>query len=417
MLLEHLERQLAEREAQGLRRRLRTAQSACGPRQLIEQPDGSCAPRLVFCSNDYLGLAAHPAVQAALADGAQRWGAGSGASHLINGHSGAHATLEAALAEFLSPHLPEARALFFCTGYMANLAVLTALGDAQATLYCEAWNHASLIDGARLARAAVVKYPHNDVQALEALLAKASTPIKLIVTDAVFSMDGDVAPLERLLALAERHDAWLVVDDAHGFGVLGARGRGSLAHFGLRSARIIYMGTLGKAAGVAGAFVAAHRTVIDWLVQAARTYIYTTASAPAVAHAVSASLELLAGTEGDQRRARLRQRVAQLRGGLHAGLPAGWRLAPSETAIQPLIVGDNGAALDLAAALDAQGVWVPAIRPPTVPPGTARLRITVTAAHEEGDVQSLVQALHRAAQHEPGAAAGPARPAAAARPT
>lgn len=399
MLLEYLERQLATREAQGLRRRLRTAHSPCGPRQLIAPPDGPLTAKLVFCSNDYLGLAGDPALTDALAEGARRYGAGSGASHLINGHSQAHADLEEALARFLAPHVPDGRALFFCTGYMANLAVLTALGDAQATLYCEELNHASLIDGARLARAEVVKYPHNDVQSLDALLQQARTPIKLIVTDAVFSMDGDLAPLDALLALAERHDAWLVVDDAHGFGVLGEGGRGSLSHFGLRSERIVYIGTLGKAAGVAGAFVVAQPTVIEWLVQAARTYIYTTASPPAVAHAVSASLALLAGEEGERRRAQLRRRIGQLRAGLAAVLPSAWRLGPSDTPIQPIVVGDNATALELAAALDAEGIWVPAIRPPTVPPGTARLRVTVTAAHDEGDVDVLIEAMRRAAGH------------------
>jgi 8-amino-7-oxononanoate synthase len=397
MLLDHLQRQLAAREVQGLRRRLRIAHSPCGPRQLIASPDGALTEKLVFCSNDYLGLASHPAVADALAQGAQRYGAGSGASHLINGHSQAHAGLEEALAQFLDPHVPDGRALFFCTGYMANLAVLTALGDAQATLYCEELNHASLIDGARLARAEVVKYPHSDVPSLEALLQQARTPIKLIVTDAVFSMDGDLAPLDALLALAERHDAWLVVDDAHGFGVLGEGGRGSLSHFGLRSERIIYIGTLGKAAGVAGAFVVAQPAVIEWLVQAARTYIYTTASPPAVAHAVTASLALLAGEEGERRRARLRQLIGQLRAGLVAVLPSAWRLGSSDTPIQPIIVGENTTALELAAALDAEGIWVPAIRPPTVPPGTARLRVTVSAAHDERDVERLIAAIRRAA--------------------
>jgi 8-amino-7-oxononanoate synthase len=397
MLLEHLQAELAEREAQALRRRRRTAHTPCRPRQMLSA-DGAPARELVgFCSNDYLGLAAHPALREALAEGAARYGAGSGASHLINGHSLAHARLEQALAEVLSPHLPEVAALTFCTGYMANLAVLTALGGARATLFCEALNHASLIDGARLARAAVVKYPHNDVAALEALLASCTTPLRLIVTDAVFSMDGDLAPLDALLALAERHDAWLVVDDAHGFGVLGPQGRGSLAHFGLRSERLVYIGTLGKAAGVAGAFVAAHRTVIDWLVQSARSYIYTTASPPAVAHAVTASLALMFGDEGERRRAALRARIAQLRTGLACGLPPQWQLAASSTAIQPLIVGKNEAALALSAALEAQGLWVPAIRPPTVPIGTARLRIALSAAHTAEDVDRLIDTLRRPA--------------------
>ena len=232
---------------------------------------------------------------------------------------------------------------------------------------------------------------------LERQLKQCTTPIKLIVTDAVFSMDGDLADLPALLALAERFDAGLVVDDAHGFGVLGPQGRGSLAHFSLCSERLIYMGTLGKAAGVGGAFVAAHPTLIDWLVQTARPYIYTTAAPPAIAHALSASLVLMAGAEGEQRRAHLQALIAQLRGlltGLIAAYPTlGWRLADSATAIQPLIVGSNAAALALSAALDAQGLWVPAIRPPTVPMGTARLRITLSAAHTAQDVQRLVEGL------------------------
>ncbi|GIX22906.1 MAG: 8-amino-7-oxononanoate synthase [Caldimonas sp.] len=397
MLLDHLRQQLAEREAQALRRRRRTAHTPCQPRQVLAA-DGA-APRelLSFCSNDYLGLAAHPALREALAEGAARYGAGSGASHLINGHGVAHARLEAQLAELLSPHWPELAVLSFCTGYMANLAVLTALGRAQATLLCESLNHASLIDGARLARATVMIYPHNDVAALEGLLARCTSTLRLIVTDAVFSMDGDLAPLEALLALAERHDAWLIVDDAHGFGVLGAHGRGSLEHFGLRSQRIIYVGTLGKAAGVAGAFVAAHPTVIEWLVQSARSYIYTTAAPPAVAHAVSVSLGLMFGEEGARRRAALRERISQWRRGLAQGLPAGWRLAPSFTGIQPLILGDNDAALALSAALEARGLWVPAIRPPTVPAGTARLRVALSAAHTAEDVDRLIEAVRAAA--------------------
>ena len=222
------------------------------------------------------------------------------------------------------------------------------------------------------------------------------------MTDAVFSMDGDLADLPALLALAEQHDAWLIVDDAHGFGVLGEQGRGSLAHFGLRSERLIYMGTLGKAAGLGGAFVAAHPTVIAWLVQTARPYIYTTASPPALAHALSASLRLIAGPQGARRREQLLQRIVQLRGllaALIAKRPAlGWRLADSATAIQPLIVGENAAALALAEALDRRGLWVPAIRPPTVPAGTARLRITLSAAHSAADVQRLVEALAQTAE-------------------
>lgn len=355
---------------------------------------------LAFCSNDYLGLASHPVIREALAAGAQRWGAGSGASHLISGHSRAHAALEDALADWLAPCFPQAQALTFCTGYMANVALLTALGDAQATIFADKLNHASLIDGALLAKAPMQRYPHGRIDLLAGQLERCSTPIKLIVTDAVFSMDGDLAELPTLLALAERFDAWLVVDDAHGFGVLGAQGRGTLSHFGLCSQRIIYMGTLGKAAGVAGAFVVAHPTVVEWLTQAARTYIYTTAAPPAVAHAVLASLQMIRGEEGDERRARLATLIGLLRervGELIVAHPrSGWTLANSCTAIQPLIVGDNDTALALSAALESQGLWVPAIRPPTVAAGSARLRITLSAAHCSHDVQRLADALAHA---------------------
>lgn len=402
MLIDHLNRQLREREAQALRRQRRIAESPCAPHQRVSVGDAPARELLAFCSNDYLGLANHPALIEALAEGARRHGAGSGASHLISGHSRAHAALEDDLAAWLAPSIPGARALSFCTGYMANLALLTALGDASATIFADKLNHASLIDGALLAKAAMQRYAHGNLAVLARQLERCTTPVKLIVTDAVFSMDGDLADLPGLLALAERHDAWLIVDDAHGFGVLGPQGRGSLAHFGLRSERLIVMGTLGKAAGLGGAFVAAHPTIIDWLVQAPRAYIYTTAAPPAVAHGLRESLRLIGGEEGDRRRANLQQRIAQLRSGLTALTEAhpalGWHLADSATAIQPLIVGDNAAAMALAAALDAQGLWVPAIRPPTVPVGTARLRITLSATHSADDVQRLVQGLAHAAK-------------------
>jgi len=397
MLIEHLNHRLRELDGQALRRQRRTAGSPCGPHQRVSGRD-----MLAFCSNDYLGLANHPALIEALGEGARLHGAGSGASHLISGHSHAHALLEEELARWMSPAIPGARVLSFCTGYMANLALLTALGDDSATIFADKLNHASLVDGALLAKAPLQRYPHGRLDLLASQLARFSTPVKLIVSDAVFSMDGDLADLPALLALAEAHDAWLVVDDAHGFGVLGERGRGSLAHFGLRSERLICMGTLGKAAGLGGAFVAAHPSIIEWLVQSARSYIYTTAAPPAIAHALCASLRLIGGDEGEQRRARLRQLIELLRDRLGALMQQnpglGWRLADSATAIQPLIVGDNAAALALSAALDAQGLWVPAIRPPTVPAGTARLRITLSAAHTPQDVQALVDGLARAAE-------------------
>jgi len=385
-LIGKLDEQLRQREAQGLRRRLRVADSPCAPRVLV---DGRAM--LAFCSNDYLGLAAHPAVVEALREGAARYGAGSGASHLISGHARAHAELEQRLAAFEAPHLEAARALYFSTGYMANLAILSALGGREAEIFSESLNHASLIDGARLSRAAVQVYPHGDVAALASMLAASTADTKIVVTDSVFSMDGDLAPLPQLLALCERHGAWLVVDDAHGFGVLGENGRGALEHFGLRSPHLIYMGTLGKAAGVSGAFVAAHDTVIEWLLQRARPYIYTTAAAPAIAHALLASLDIIGGTEGRERRAHLQALIARLKQAVRLER---WRLLPSDSAIQPLIIGSNEEALQAAAALDEKGLWVPAIRPPTVPAGSARLRITLSAAHTMQDIDALAQALN-----------------------
>ncbi|HTR07104.1 MAG TPA: 8-amino-7-oxononanoate synthase, partial [Paraburkholderia sp.] len=275
-LLDTLEQGLRDIDAHGLRRRRRTVDTPCSAHM---QVDGRAT--IGFASNDYLGLAAHPQLVAAMAEGAQRYGAGSGGSHLLGGHSRAHAQLEDDLAAFAGGFVDAPRALYFSTGYMANLAVLTALAGRGATLFSDALNHASLIDGARLSRADVQIYPHADMAALTALLEASDASVKVIVSDTVFSMDGDVAPLARLVELAEKHGAWLVVDDAHGFGVLGPQGRGALAQAALRSEHLVMVGTLGKAAGVSGAFVCAHDTVIEWLVQRARPYIFTTASSPA----------------------------------------------------------------------------------------------------------------------------------------
>lgn len=402
MLITHLNQQLREREAQALLRQRAIAQTPCAPLQKLSRGGQGAQEMLGFCSNDYLGLANHPALVRALGEGAQKYGAGSGASHLVNGHSRAHAALEETLAAWMQPFIPQAQALSFCTGYMANLALLTALGDAHASIFADKLNHASLVDGALLAKAQVQRYAHANLGVLQRQLEQSTTPIKLIVTDAVFSMDGDLADLPGLLALAERFDAWLIVDDAHGFGVLGAQGRGSLAHWGLSSQRCIYMGTLGKAVGVGGAFVAAHPSVIEWLVQTARPYIYTTAAPPALAHAVGVSLGLIGSEEGERRRDQLQLLIGHLRAGLAQLLtqyPAlGWRLADSHTAIQALIVGDNAAALHIAEALQAQGLWVPAIRPPTVPLGTARLRMTLSAAHTTDQVLQLLHALRSIAE-------------------
>jgi 8-amino-7-oxononanoate synthase len=385
-LLNALERELQQLDKASLRRRRRVVDSPCAPRV---QVDGR--PMLAFCSNDYLGLASHPQLIEALREGAARYGVGSGASHLISGHSRAHALLEERLAEFMSPHLESANALYFCTGYMANLAMLTALAGREADIFSESLNHASLIDGTRLARSDVTVYPHGDLDALRGMLAASQARSKIVVTDSVFSMDGDLAPLPQMLALCEQYGAWLIVDDAHGFGVLGANGRGALEHFGLRSPYLVYMGTLGKAAGVGGAFVAAHATVIEWLVQRARPYIYTTAAAPALAHALLASLDLIDGEEGATRRGHLQSLIAQLQNELTLKR---WKLLPSDTAVQPVVIGRNDEALQVAAALLEQGLWVPAIRPPTVPPDTARLRVTLSAAHTSEEVTQLTTALN-----------------------
>lgn len=398
-LRDDIQTKLAALERQHLRRRVRTVDTPCAPHIRINDRD-----LLAFCSNDYLGLANHPALIEAMAEGARRYGVGSGAAHLVSGHSRAHALLEEQLAAMLSPWIPQARALYFCTGYMANLAVTPALleaGDAASktsgrAIFADALNHASLIDAARLARnAEVIEYPHADIAALASALANSSAGHKLMVTDAVFSMDGDIAPLPALAQLAEQHNAWLIVDDAHGFGVLGENGCGALDHFDLRSEHIIYTGTLGKAAGVAGAFVVAHETVIDWLLQRARTYLFTTASPPAVAHTVSRSLELIASKEGRQRRAALQDNIDYFKSCLHT---RHWSLLPSPTAIQPLVVGSNGAAVAAAQLLDEAGLWVPAIRPPTVPAGTARLRIALSAAHAHADIDRLCRTLATAEQ-------------------
>jgi len=401
MLIEHLQGKLDELQAQSLTRFTRVAETGTAPRQVVRGADGQARELLMFCSNDYLGLAAHPAIAKALSEGAQIYGGGAGASPLVSGHSRAHHDVQAQLAEWFSPWIPEARAIGFCTGYMANLAVVAALGDAHAEIFSETLNHASLIDGTRLAKAKVTRYAHLDLRELRGQLAASGARIKLIVTDAVFSMDGDIAPLPGLLALAEEFDAWLIVDDAHGFGVLGAGGAGSLEYFGLRSERLILMGTLGKSAGLSGAFVVAHKTITEYLLQAARNYIFSTASPPAVEHALLTSFALIRGSEGRARREQLERLQARWRQGIkalldrHPGLP--WRLTESSTPIQPLIVGGNAEVMALAAALEAEGLRVPGIRPPTVPKGEARLRITLCATHSEADVDRLIAALEACA--------------------
>jgi 8-amino-7-oxononanoate synthase len=380
--LQELAAALQRAEQQQLRRQRRTVQAVDGPCLQVAGRE-----QLAFCSNDYLGLARHPHLVDVARAAVQHWGVGGMASHLISGHTEQHARTEAALAEWVG--MPAA--LLCSTGYMANMAVITSLVGRGDTVLADKLNHASLNDAMVLSRATLRRYAHNDLDHLQYQLAR-SRGRKLIAVDGVFSMDGDLAPLPELLRLADAHDAWLLVDDAHGFGVL-AQGRGSLRHWGVSGERLIYMGTLGKAAGVAGAFVAAHATVTDWLVQQGRSYIYTTATPAAQAATVAASLHIMR-TE-PQRFERLAAHIDTLRAGC-AGLP--WELLPSGTPIQPLLTGDNATTLALSRHLWQAGVWVPAIRPPTVPAGRARLRITLSASHTRDQIDRLLHTLHAAAR-------------------
>lgn len=379
-MLKLLADRLAEIGRAGLLRRRFARQGPQGPRIAVDGRE-----YLAFCSNDYLGLANHPRIVKAAVEAAERHGVGQGGSHLLSGHSVVHERLESALAQFVRM----ARALHFSSGYQANIGAIGALVGPEDTVFSDALNHASLIDGVRLSRARVVRYPHLDLDFLDEALAASTGGGKVVVTDAVFSMDGDIAPVAALLELCERHDALLLLDDAHGFGVLGPQGRGTPAHFELSSPRIVYIGTLGKAAGVSGAFVAGTQEVIETVLQRARTYIYTTAAPAMLAAAVEASLELIRTEEW--RRERLRGLVASLK----RALP-GSGLQPSDTPIQPLVLGANAAALRAAANLRERGILVPAIRPPTVPEGTARLRISLSAAHDEQDVSRLAAVLPEA---------------------
>jgi 8-amino-7-oxononanoate synthase len=386
MIVDLLKEELATLAQQGLQRRHRVVAGPCAPQVKV---DGKAV--VAFCSNDYLGLASDPDLIKTLAAAAKKWGVGAGASHLICGHQTPHEQLQESLAAFVGME----KALLFSTGYMANLGLVTALIGRGDEVFADRLNHASLIDAVQLSRAEHMRYPHCDVGILKGQLAATTARRKMILTDGVFSMDGDIAPLPELLELAEKHDAFLVIDDAHGFGVLGPHGEGSLAHFGIPAhPRIVYMGTLGKAAGVSGAFVAGDAVVIDYLLQTSRTHIFTTAQPPALAATLLKSLALIEA--GDDRRAHLAALIERLRDGL-AELP--WELIPqaTPTAIQPLIVGSNEDALRLADGLLKQGYWVPAIRPPTVPVGKARLRITLSAAHTEAQVDGLLAALRKLA--------------------
>jgi len=371
--------ELEQRKEAGL---YRTRRQISGPQQPVLTSDGNRL--LSFCSNDYLGLASHPANIDALRSALSETGLGGASSHLICGHHEAHHRLEERLAAFTK----RSSALFFSTGYMANLGVISALAGRGDTVFSDRLNHASIIDGCILSRAKVRRYAHGDVAQLAAMLSETSGH-KLVVTDGVFSMDGDVAPLRALAQVCKDHHALLVVDDAHGFGVLGPQGRGSVAELGLSEEDVpVLVGTLGKAAGTSGAFVAGPAVLMDYLVQKARTYIYTTAMPPAVALASCASLDLI--ERDDERRTHLQALIERFR---REATALGYQLMASYTPIQPIMIGDNWVALALSQALEERGLLVTAIRPPTVPAGEARLRVTFSAAHSHEDLSCLVQAL------------------------
>ena len=387
------EKQIVDLDTQLLRRKLRVTDTACDIKTTVNGRELTA-----FCSNDYLGFANHPGLISALSEGAHLYGAGSGASHLISGHNIAHESLENKLAAFQSHHIPKARALFFSTGYLANLTAITGLvrlGQVgEASIYSAKLNHASLIDGVRLAsaqnKASITLFDHQQLDSLRADLQKDSRPLKIIVTDGVFSMDGDIAPVPALLKIAEEFDALLLIDDAHGFGVLGEQGHGILEQEKLNSDRIVYIGTLGKAAGISGAFICAQESFIEWLIQKGRPYIYSTATPPAIAHALLKSLEMIEGEEGRQRRVQL----AQLIDIWHEEMIfSQWQKTSSCTPIQPVILGSNANALFASSLLDKAGYWIPAIRPPTVPAGSARLRITFSANHSADDLRQLIRTL------------------------
>jgi 8-amino-7-oxononanoate synthase len=386
-MLQALQNELNQRETDGLLRQ----------RRLLDSPQAenivaNGAQYLSFCSNDYLGLANHPKLIAAMQAAAGDSGVGSGASNLITGHHRYHDELEKKLAKFVD--MPAA--LVFSTGYMANIGVLGALIGRGDAIFADKLNHACLNDGSYYSLAEFNRFAHNDVAALEKLLKSSTAKRKIIAADAVFSMDGDIAPIPDYLRLCEQYDAYLYMDDAHGFGVLGEHGKGSLSHFQItenmpRSPRIIMMATLGKAAGVAGAFVAGEQVVIDYLIQTAKSYVYSTPAPPALSATLIESVNLI--ENGDDLRAHLQHLIATLKQNLDLKK---WQLMPSVTAVQPLLVGNNYEAVSLSEYLQKSGILVPAIRPPTVPVNTARLRISLSAAHSENDVLKLAEMLNQA---------------------
>jgi len=374
-----LEAALAQLEAAQLRRARVTVGQRAPTGRTLTLEDGR--ELIDFSSNDYLGFARHPALVRAMAESAAHAGAGSGASHLITGHGAEHARLEEELAAFTQRE----RALLFSTGYMANLAVITALAGRGERVLLDRLCHASLIDGARLSGATLVRYAHAAVAEAARLADADPGHTVLLATDGVFSMDGDLAPLPELSRCARAHGLWLVVDDAHGLGVIGANGGGVLEHFGLGSDAVpVLVGTLGKAFGSFGAFVAGSAAVIELLIQKARTYLYTTALPEPVAAATRAALALIGQESG--RRERLAALVTRFRTAAHA---AGVPLGSSTTPIQPVLLGSPAAALAAQRQLAAAGYWVVAIRPPTVPAGSARLRITLSAIHTDAQVDAL----------------------------
>ena len=372
-------RRLHSRKSNGLYRHRLTLEGSQGAHVSIAGQN-----YLSFCSNDYLGLANHPELIEAVCEGAHQYGVGAGASHLIIGHHTSHHKLEEMLANFTG--FP--RALLFSSGYMANAGVVTALVGRGDEIYSDKLNHASLNDAAMLSHAKWIRYPHLDLAILEQRLSVSQANCKLVITDAVFSMDGDIAPVAELSALCEKHNAWLLLDDAHGFGVLGNQGRGIVSHFNFSSPRIIYMATLGKAAGVSGAFVAGQEVVIETLIQYARSYIYTTAMPPLLSYTLLKSLVLIK-REGWRRR-KLIQLTEHLKKELQL---LRWNLLPSDTPIQPVIIGENSEVMRIRNALQERGILIPAIRPPTVPKNSARLRISLSAAHNTKDIERLAAAL------------------------
>lgn len=380
----HLDQTLApaliERRAAHLYRTRKLLQSPQTPEVIV---DGK--PYIAFCSNDYLGLANHPDVIASLQKAADKFGVGSGASHLVAGHSSEHHALEEELAVFTG----RKRALLFSTGYMANMGAIAALVGQGDAVFEDRLNHASLLDAGLLSGARFQRFLHNDLDNLQSRLTKTEATRKLIVVDGVFSMDGDCAPLTELADLAAKNNAWLMVDDAHGFGCLGKTGGGSAEHFGLTPNQLpILMGTLGKAFGTFGAFIAGSETLIETLIQFARPYIYTTAMPPAIAAATRTSLRLLQ-TE-HWRREHLQQLIVRFRTGAQQ---IGLQLMDSFSAIQPIVIGDEAKALAISEQLAARGFLIIAIRPPTVPVGSSRLRVTFTAQHSIEQVDALLNAL------------------------